>query len=65
MDISPGPNRTMKWGVPESTRDESTGTFIHDDLITSAGLLHDMDWGRVESTISDSQDPLSDRNKTF
>jgi hypothetical protein len=28
----------MKWGVPDGTRDDSTGDLLHDDLVISAAL---------------------------
>ena len=30
--------RTVRWGVPEGTRDPGTGRMIHDDLVMSAAL---------------------------
>ena len=33
MEILPGPERRMKWGVPDSTRHPSTGELVHDDLL--------------------------------
>jgi len=68
MEINPGPNRTMKWGVPDGTRDESTGNLIHDDLVISAALcslLVECEWGRAESSIIDATDPLSDLGDVF
>ena len=29
----------MKWGVPDGTRDISTGELVHDDLLVSAVTL--------------------------
>jgi len=68
MDISVGPNRSMKWGVPDGTRDQTTGDLIHDDLVISAALcaiLDDCEWGRAESSIIDATDPLSDLGDVF
>ena len=68
MEISVGPNRSMKWGVPDDTRDEATGDLIHDDLVIYTALcsiLDDCEWGRAESTIIDSFDPLSDLGEVF
>ena len=68
MEINPGPNRTMKWGVPDSTRDESTGNLIHDDLIVSTALcalLDEQEWGLGESTIINAPDPLSSLGEVF
>ena len=33
MEIAVGPNRSMKWGVPDGSRDESSGDLLHDDLL--------------------------------
>ena len=30
--------QTVRWGVPEGTRDPGTGRIIHDDLVMSAAL---------------------------
>lgn len=68
MEISVGPNRSMKWGVPDSTRDESTGNLIHDDLVTSAALcvlLDEQEWGIGASSIIDAADPLSNLGEVF
>ena len=68
MEISVGPNRTMKWGVPNGTRDESTGDLLHDDLVISASLcalLEEQQWGTAESSIVIAQDPLSDLSEVF
>jgi len=62
MDIRPGPQRTMKWGVPDSMRDPRTGELIHDDLLISAALcslLDDCSWGQALSAIIPF-DPLAD-----
>jgi hypothetical protein len=53
MDISLGPNRSMKWGVPDGTREIESGDLIHDDLVISAALcsvLDQCEWGRGDST---------------
>jgi len=61
MEIAPGPNRRMKWSVPESARDPSTGELVHDDLLISAALCAQLDectWGTTESAIILPVDPL-------
>ena len=58
----------MKWSLPEGTRNLESGDLIHDDLVISAALcsiLDDCEWGRAESTIIDSIDPLSDMGDVF
>jgi hypothetical protein len=62
MEISPGPNRTMKWSVPDGMRDPSTGDLIHDDLVVSAALCAQLDgcaWGATESVVIQAEDPLA------
>lgn len=68
MEISVGPNRSMKWGVPDGTRDQTTGDLVHDDLVISAALcslLDDQAWGTAESSVVIAQDPLSDLGEVF
>jgi hypothetical protein len=68
MDISAGPNRTMKWVVPDGTREAATGDLIHDDLVISAALcalLDNCEWGRAESAIVEALDPLKDLGEVF
>ena len=68
MEISVGPIRSMKWGVPDGTRDQTTGELIHDDLVISAALCSFLDghqWGTAESSVAIAQDPLSDLGDVF
>jgi hypothetical protein len=47
MEIQPGPERRMKWGVPDGTRDPATAALVHDDWIMSAALcavLDGLEW---------------------
>jgi len=37
-----GPQKTMRWGVPEGTRDED-GDLIHDDIVMADALLAEAD----------------------
>jgi len=58
----------MKWGVPDGTRDQSTGALIHNDLVISASLyalLDDQQWGTAKSSVVIAQDPLSDLGDIF
>jgi hypothetical protein len=67
MEINPGPNRTMKWSVPDGTRDPATGEIIHDDLVISAALCALLDqeaWGFAASAII-HVDPLADLGDVF
>ena len=68
MDISNGPNRTMKWGVPDGTRNLESGDLVHDDLVISAAmcvLLDEREWGSAESIILAAEDPLSGLGDVF
>jgi pimeloyl-ACP methyl ester carboxylesterase len=33
MEVLPGPERRLRWGVPDGRRDERTGELLHDDLV--------------------------------
>jgi hypothetical protein len=46
----PGPGKTLRWGVPDGTRDPLSGEFVHDDLVMSAALaavLDRQEWPRA------------------
>ncbi len=38
-----GPGKLMRWGVPDGTRDDTTGELVHDDLLVSAALCYALD----------------------
>jgi hypothetical protein len=42
-EILEGPGRTMRWSVPDGTRDAATGELLHDDLVLSAALCYVLD----------------------
>jgi len=63
MDILPGPNRLMRWSVPNSARDLATGELIHDDFLISSALVSVLDnqlWGFANSEVINAYDPLSE-----
>ena len=63
MEILPGPERRMRWGVPEGMRDEASGELLHDDLLISAALcalLDEQEWGLAVSEIISPLDPIDD-----
>lgn len=63
MEIVPGPERRIRWSVPEGSRDPKTGELIHDDLLISASLCAMLDenvWGTSVSSVVDAYDPLDD-----
>jgi len=63
-----GPNKTMRWGVPDGTRD-SNGLLIHDDTITADALTAELDklrWhARTSAEIVEAQDPLIEMSRSF
>lgn len=64
FEILPGPNKTVRWGVPDGTRDPASGELVHDDLLISAALLallDEQDWSISSPTIViQGRDPLED-----
>lgn len=64
FEILPGPNKTVRWGVPDGTRDPASGELVHDDLLISAALLSvldEQDWSVSAPTlVIQAQDPLED-----
>lgn len=62
--VQPGPEKAIRWGVPEGTRDPASGELIHDDLLISASLcalLDDQPWSVTgKSEIIKAPDPLDD-----
>ena len=68
MKVIDGPNKLMRWGVPDNTRDPETGELIHDDAILSlalVALLDDIPLGLAESGIIPAIDPLADLDPVF
>jgi len=54
-EILPGPAKTLRWSVPDGTRDDDTGELIHDDFVTAdaqVAVLDRLEWYITqESTI--------------
>jgi hypothetical protein len=68
MEISEGPERRMKWGVPDGTRDPTNGELVHDDWILSAALCAVLDsqvWGLAESQVIPGVDPIEGLHEVF
>ena len=67
MEIIPGPDRKMRWGVPDSARDVSTGEVIHDDWIMSAALcavLDGLEWSiSAPPLLVQAADPLQQMDR--
>jgi len=57
-----GAGQTLKWGVPDGTRDPETGEAVHDDLLLSAALcavLDEQTWtAGGEALLLPAADPL-------
>jgi hypothetical protein len=67
--IVPGPQKSMRWGVPDGTRDAATGDLVHDDLILSAalcGVLDRQEWAvSGPSVVVSRRDPLQELDHGF
>ncbi len=63
-EIVPGPDKKIKWAVPEGARDMASGELIHDDLVLSAALLavlDDQNWSVTgPAAVVKAADPLDD-----
>jgi hypothetical protein len=63
-EILPGPQKQIRWSVPDGTRDPASGEYIHDDLMISAAmlsLLDDQPWSvPVSPQTIKAPDPLDD-----
>ncbi len=61
-EIQPGPDKKIRWSVPDGTRDPASGELIHDDLLISAAMLALLDeqtWSLSGlAVVVDAQDPL-------
>ena len=68
-EILPGPEKRMRWGVPDGTRDVQTGAWVHDDLLISAALCSLLDaqtWpDGGETLVVPAPDPLQDLDHGF
>jgi len=69
FEILPGPQKRVRWGVPDGRRDPSDGSLVHDDLLISAALcaaLDAKDWSVSAPTfVIHARDPLDDLDKGF
>lgn len=63
--VSLGPERLLRWEVPEGTRDQAGGK-LHDDLIVSAAMVAVLDeqgWSaNLQPTLILAADPLNEMN---
>jgi len=64
FEIYPGPEKRIRWSVPDGSRDPATGELIHDDLVISAALLSlcdNLTWSvSGPSAVVPGTDPLDD-----
>jgi hypothetical protein len=69
FEILEGPQKRVRWGVPDGTRNAATGKLVHDDLLISAAMcsiLDQEDWSVSAPTfIIQAQDPLDDLDRGF
>jgi hypothetical protein len=62
--VLPGPEKTLRWGVPDGTRDPASGDLVHDDLLVSASLcalLDEETWQtHLPGVIIPGRDPMAE-----
>jgi hypothetical protein len=67
FEILPGPQKRVRWGVPDGTRSPNSGKLVHDDLLISAALcavLDQQDWSISAPTfIIQAADPLAEMDE--
>ncbi|NPV77509.1 MAG: hypothetical protein HPY59_14205 [Anaerolineae bacterium] len=68
-EILPGPQKTIRWSVPEGLRDTESGDLVHDDLVMSSalsGALDALPWAAPgQAIVIPSQDPLKELDRGF
>jgi hypothetical protein len=68
-EIVPGPSKLMRWGVPDGTRDQSTGELVHDDDLITGALCYELDklewYISSPTTWTQPRDPLLDWDHNF
>ena len=69
FEILPGPQKRVRWGVPDGRRDPATGELVHDDLLISAALCAVLDKQKwtvsMPTYIIQAPDPLDELDKGF
>lgn len=68
MEVVSGPEKRLRWGVPEGHHDPLTGEPAHDDLVLSAALCAVLDglaWGQTASRVIAAPDPLRGLDEVF
>lgn len=68
-EVSLGPERNIRWGVPENARDPLDGGTLHDDLVLSAAMTAVLDeqcWSEASAPLLiQAADPLRDMDGAF
>lgn len=68
-EILPGPEKTLRWSVPDGTRDPCTGELMHDDLVMSAALAAVLDGQNWQisgpAAVVERGDPLEEMENEF
>jgi hypothetical protein len=69
FEVSGDARHSMKWSVPDGSRDTASGELIHDDWVLSAALcalLEKMEWGLpAETLIVKAGDPLEEMDGKY
>ena len=69
FEILEGPQKRVRWGVPDGSRDPATGELVHDDLLISAAMcavLDDKEWFiSLPPFIIEADDPLKELDQGF
>ena len=67
-EVSPGPERLLKWSVPEGARDPEGG-LLHDDLVLSAAMvaiLDEQSWHlSSQAVLIEAHDPILEMDGGF
>jgi len=69
FEILDGPQKRVRWGVPDGTRDPASGDLVHDDGLISAAMcavLDKQEWYvPMPSFIIEADDPLDEMDRGF
>lgn len=67
--VMDGPGKTLRWGVPDGSRDPASGEYLHDDMLISSALvavLETQEFSAGGATlIVPQQDPLQIMDRGF
>lgn len=69
FEVKSDARHTMRWSVPDGSRDAESGELLHDDWVLSAALcavLEKMDWAAPgETFMIQADDPLREMDEGF